>query len=203
MNFEEKFVIFTDHSLTPQVSSHFMAKSCITLCSASLMSEWIVSVQCGMLRTNFHKWIPVYSCPIKKLQQLYKSSDTRVGHAKQSKVQPSHSGTSQKNRTSASKADWIHRAWKRKYIIDKWGHCGRQEMVPKYSCWLNFCWLWSKCGCWFEPKLGFGGEPGCLLHWLSSSCLRGCMSCYCYGDLLVHIEQSERFDLISPLLPLK
>jgi len=46
-----------------------------------------------MLKTNFHKWIPVYKCPIKK---LYKSSDTRLEQAKQSKVQPSHSETSQK-----------------------------------------------------------------------------------------------------------
>ena len=53
-------------------------------------------MQHEMLKTNFHKWIPVYNCPIKKLQQLYKSSDTRLGQAKRSKVQPSHSETSQK-----------------------------------------------------------------------------------------------------------
>lgn len=93
----------------------------------------------------------------------------------------------------------MHRVWKRKYIIDIWGHCGHQEMVPKYPCWLDFPWLRPKCGCWAEPRLGIQYEPGLLLQWLNSSSL----SCFCYGDCLSIKTKSWKVWSDLPSLPLK
>ena len=83
------------------------------------------------------------------------------------------------------------------------GHCGCQETVPKYPCWLDFPWLRPICGCGVEPRLGIKHEPGLLLHWLNSSSLRGCVSCFCYRDLLVHREKSWKVWSDLPSLPLK
>lgn len=82
-------------------------------------------------------------------------------------------------------------------------HCGRQEKVPKYPCWLWFSWPGSTCGCWAEPKRGIKHEPGLLLHWLNSSSVTEYVSWVHYGYWLVHREKSRKAWPDLPSLSLK